>query len=153
MWTLLAWAGGRVERRLALLPQGNSPKCPHGSFSFWENPHAQSCHSIQGRVCPLSHSPPLQLDQGMSVSGPHTTQLSTLPSRHPQSLCVYHFVLIPFPATLSSQVSLGAAQALFGRGGSHELGSLPGVLRQAQRERAWGFSHPGPCTGPRDLLV
>ena len=38
----------------------------------------------------LSHSPPLQLDQGLSRSGPHTAQLSTLPSWHPQSPCVYH---------------------------------------------------------------
>ena len=28
----------------------------------------------------LSHSPPLQLDRGLSVSGPNTAQLSTLPS-------------------------------------------------------------------------
>ena len=31
----------------------------------------------------LSHSPPLQLDQGLSRSGPHTAQLSTLPSLAP----------------------------------------------------------------------
>ena len=67
----------------------------------------------------LSHSPPLQLARGPSRSGPHMAQLSTLPRQHPQSLCVYHFVLIPLPATSSYQVSLGAAQALFGRGGSH----------------------------------
>ena len=67
----------------------------------------------------LSHSPPLQLDLGLSGSGPHMTQLSTLPSWCPQSPWIYHFVLIPLPATSSNQVSLSAAQALFGRGGSY----------------------------------
>ena len=66
----------------------------------------------------LSHSPPHHLDWGLSGSGPHTTQLSTLPFWCPQSPCVYHFVLIPLPATSSNQVSLSAAQASFGRGGS-----------------------------------
>ena len=66
----------------------------------------------------FSHSPPLQLDKGLSGSGPHMAQLSALPSWRQQSLWVYHFVLIPLPATLSNQVSLGAAQTLFGRGGS-----------------------------------
>ena len=69
-------------------------------------------------------SPPFQLDPGLSRSGPSRTQLSALPSRHPQSPwctqppCVYHFVLIPLPVTSSNQVSPGAAQTLFGRGGS-----------------------------------
>ena len=63
----------------------------------------------------LSHSPPLTLDQGLSRPGLNTAQLSTLPNQHPW---VYHFVLIPLPVTSSNQVSLGAAQALFGRGGS-----------------------------------
>ena len=66
----------------------------------------------------LSLSPPLQLDWGLSGSGPHMAQLSTFPSLHPWSLWVYHFILIPLPVTSSNQVSLGAAQALFGRGGS-----------------------------------
>ena len=66
----------------------------------------------------LSHSPPLQLDQGLSRSGSHSAQLSALPSPCPQSLWVYHFVLIPLPATSSNQVSLSAAQALFGMGKS-----------------------------------
>ena len=65
----------------------------------------------------LSHSPPLQVDQGLSESGPVKVQLSTLPSPHTQSLGVYHFILIPLPGTSSNQVSLGAAQTLFGRGG------------------------------------
>ena len=66
----------------------------------------------------LSHSPPLQLVQGLSGSGSHRTQLSTLPSQYPWSLWVYHFVLTTLPETSSNQVSLGAAQALFGRRGS-----------------------------------
>ena len=46
--------GCRVQRRLELLLQGNSPKCPRGSFSFLENSPAQSRCSIQGRACPLT---------------------------------------------------------------------------------------------------
>ena len=101
----------------------------------------------------LSLSPPLQLGQGLSGSGSHRAQLSTLPSQCPQSPCVYHFVLIPLPVTSSSQVSLGAAQAWFVRGGSRSPSSLPGVLRQAWWVRAWGCSGSGPCAGPRDLYV
>ena len=67
----------------------------------------------------ISHSPPLELDQGLSRSVSHMAQLSTFPRQCPQSPWVYHFVLIPFPATSSNQVSLSVAQALFGRGGSY----------------------------------
>ena len=66
----------------------------------------------------LSHSPPFWLDWGLSGSGPHTAQLSIVPSQCPRSPCVYHFVLIPLPVTSSNQVSLGAAQALSRKGGS-----------------------------------
>ena len=41
--------GGQVERRLELLLQESSPKCPRVSFSFWENHPAQSCHSLRTR--------------------------------------------------------------------------------------------------------
>ena len=108
--------------------------------------------SIQGIACPLTQ-PTSPARPGLSGSGPHMAQLSTLPSQHTQSPWVYHFVLIPLPATSSNQVSLGAAQALFGRGGICQPGSLPGVLRQAQWVQAWGCSHPGPRAGPRDLFV
>ena len=109
--------GGRVDRRLELLLQGNSPKCPRGSFSFWEK---SSCSLLclppykEGPV--LSHSPPLQLGQGLSGSGSHAAQLSTLLGQHPWSPWVFHFVLIPLPVTLSNQVSHSVVQALFGRG-------------------------------------
>ena len=109
---------GQVERKLELLLQENSPKCPRGSFSFWKNPPAQSCHSIQGRAYPLTQlTSPAR--PGIVWSGPHMAQLSILPSWPPQSPWVYHFILIPLPVTSSNQVCLGAAQALFGRGGSH----------------------------------
>ena len=62
-------------------------------------------------------SPPLQLDLGLSDSGSHRAQLSTLPRQENSSPWVYHFVLIPLPVTLSNQISLSAAQALFGRVG------------------------------------
>ena len=114
--------GGRVERRLELLMQGNSPKCPRGSFSFWEK---SSCSILWLPPCKeglvLSHSPPLQLVRGLSGSGSHVAQLSTLLSQRPRlwSPWVYHFVLIPLIATSGNQVSHSVAQALFVRGGGH----------------------------------
>ena len=76
-------ACGVVERSLELLLQGNSPKCPQGSFSFWEHPHAQSCGFLHRRsTCPLTHpTSPARLGLSRSVS--HMAQLSTLPSRRP----------------------------------------------------------------------
>ena len=58
----------------------------------------------------LSHSPPLQLDEELSGSGPITTKLSTLPIWCIGSLWVYYFIFIPLPVTSSNQVSLGTAQ-------------------------------------------
>ena len=101
---------------------GEFPKLPLVSlffhFFFLRN---SSCsilllHTRKGLS---SHSPPLQLDWGLSGSGPLTAQFSILPSWHTWSLWVYHFILIPLPATSSNQVSLGAAQTFFGREGSH----------------------------------
>ena len=118
MHTLPELASGWVESRLELLLQGNSPKCPRGSFSFWEK---SSCSILwlppykEGPV--LSHSPPLQVGQGLSGSGSHAAQLSTLLGQHPWSPWVFHFVLIPLPATSGNQVSHSVAQALFGSGG------------------------------------
>ena len=95
-----------------MLLQENSPKCPRGLFLFEKILLLNSASPYkEGPV--LSHSLPLQLDWGLSGSGPHMAQLSTLPSWGPQSLWVYHFFLIPLPTTSSNQVSLGAAQALF----------------------------------------
>ena len=58
----------------------------------------------------LSPSPPLWLDRGLSGSGPHMAQLSTLPSWHPQSPCVYHtssfFPSLRLQATRSLSVLL-----------------------------------------------
>ena len=108
------WEGGEETGAAAA---GKFPKVPPNIFLFEKilllNPAAPY---KEGPV--LSHSPPLHLDPGLSRSGPNTARLSTLPRRHPQSLWVYHFVLIPLPVTSSNQVCLGAAQALFGRGGS-----------------------------------
>ena len=65
----------------------------------------------------LSHTPPLQLGRRLSGSGSHMAQLSTLLSQRPWSPWVYHFLLIPLPATSGNQVSHSVAQPLFGRGG------------------------------------
>ena len=107
--------GSRVERRLEMLLQGCSPKCPPGSFSFWENPPAQSYGSLlQGRACPLAQpTSPARLGT-VRVRDQHSPTLNS-----PWPVPMLHLVLIPLPATSSNQVSLGAAQALFGRGGSH----------------------------------
>ena len=75
----------------------------------------------------LSRSPPFQLDWGLSGSGPYMAQLSTLPSLLSQSPCVYHFILIPLPGTLSNQISLGAAQTWFGRGVLWQAWGPPGL--------------------------
>ena len=110
--------GGGAERRLELLLQGKSPKSFSGVFFFLGK---SSCSILwlppykEGPV--LSHSPSLQLSWGLSRSGLHMGELSTLPSQHPQSLWVYHFVPIPLPVTSSNQVSHSVARALFGRGG------------------------------------
>ena len=90
----------------------------------------------------LSHSPPLQLDRGLCGSGSHMAQLSILSCQRPRSLWVYHFILIPLPATSSNQVSLCAARTLFGRGVSSQLSSVPGVLQQAQGARGLGLQLP-----------
>ena len=71
--------GGGMERRLELLLQGNSPKCPRGSFSFWEKSSCSILWLPLYKEGPdLSHSPPLQLGRGLSGSGSHAAQLSTL---------------------------------------------------------------------------
>ena len=80
--TLPVPAGGQVERRLELLLQGNSPKCPKGLFLLGK---ILLLPPYKERPV-LSHSPPLQLDQGLSRSGSHTAQLSTLPSYPPPGL-------------------------------------------------------------------
>ena len=96
---------------------GEFPKVPPRVFFFlgkilllnpWLPPYKE------GPV--LSHSPPLQLGQGLSRSGFHTAQLSTLLSQPSRSPWVFLFVLIPLPATSGNQVSHSVAQALFGRG-------------------------------------
>ena len=133
---------------------GNSPKCPRGSFSFGVK---SSCSMLwlplykEGPV--LSHSPPLQLGRGLSRSGSHAAQLSTLLGQRPWSPWVFHFILIPLPETLGNLISHSVAQALFGRGGCFLPSSLPGVLQQAPHGQAWGCSLPGPHVGPRDLFV
>ena len=87
--------GGGVERRLELLLQGNSPKCPRGSFSFWEK---SSCsilwHPPYKEGPDLSHSPLLQLGQGLSGSGLHTSL--TFNSPRPAPAVSLGFPLRPY---------------------------------------------------------
>ena len=113
------WQGGEKARAAAA---GEFPKLPQNvsffSLFLFEKILLLSPAAPYKEGPFLSHSPPLQLDLGLSGSGPGTAQLSTLPSWHPQSPWVYPFLLIPLPATSSNQISLGDAQTLFGRGGS-----------------------------------
>ena len=123
-----------MERNLELLLQGNSPKCPRGSFSFWEK---SSCWilwlPLYKEGPDLSHNPPLQLCRGLSGSGSHVAQLSTLLGQCLLSPCVFHFVLIPLPATSGNQVSHSVARpCLAGEGAlnpalSQESCSRPGT--------------------------
>ena len=127
---------------------------PEGLFLFEKilllNP---ATPSLQGRACPLTQPTSLARPRTVWVRAPHGPTLNSPQLAPTVSLCLPHFILLPLPATSSNQVSLGTAQALFGRRGNHQLGSLPGVLRQAWWVRAWGCSRPGPHSGPRDLFV
>ena len=76
---------------------GKFPSAPKGLFHFEKilllNPATSSY--MEGPV--LSHSPPLQLDWGLSGSGLHTAQFSTLPGWCPWCLWVYHTLsLFPY---------------------------------------------------------
>ena len=132
-----------MERRLELLLQGNSPKCPRGSFSFWEKSSCSLLWPSPYKEGPdLSHSPPLQLGRGLSGSGSHAAHLSTLLGQRLWSPWVFLFVLIPLPVTSGNWVSHSIAQALFGSRGVHQPGSLPGVLRQAPHRAGLGLQPP-----------
>ena len=115
---------------------GEFPKVPRRVFFFFEkiillNPAAPY---KEGPV--LSHSPPLQLDQELSRSGPHMAQFSTLPSQCTRSPWVYHFVLIPLPATSSNQISGCCSNLVWqGRGPSTRL---------SPRSPAAGLAGSGP---------
>ena len=65
--------------------RGIPQHAPKGIFLFGKilllNP---ATPSIQGRACPLAQ-PTCPARPGLSKTEPHTTQLSTLPSRHPWS--------------------------------------------------------------------
>ena len=70
----------------------------------------------EGRV--LSQCPPLQLDWGtVWVSAQHGPPLNS-PQMEPTVSVDLPLRPYPLPATSSNQVSLSAAQTLFGRGGS-----------------------------------
>ena len=105
--------GGEDTRAAAA---GEFPKMPLRVFFFFLG--KSSCSILppykEGPV--LLHSSPLWLDQGLSVSGYNTAQLSTLPSRRPRSSpCVYHtlslFPSLPAQATRFLSVLLKPCSA------------------------------------------
>ena len=114
--------GGGLERRLELLLQENSPNCPQVSlyfhFFFLRNSSCSILRSIQGRAHPLT------MTTSPARLGDCPGQGPTQPNSHSPQLV--HMVSVGLPLRLywppcnsSNQVSLGAAQIFFGRGGSH----------------------------------
>ena len=94
------WPGGEETGGIA---SGEFPKVSPRVFFFWGKSSCSILHLPPYKEGPvLSHSPPLQLDWGLSGSASHTAQLSTLPSQRLQSPWVYHFILIPLPVTSSN---------------------------------------------------
>ena len=109
------WPGGGQTGAVAAR---EFPKVPQRVFFFLGQ---SSCsilwHPLYKEGPDLSHSPPLQLGRGLSGSGSHAAQLSTLLSQRLLSPWVFHFLLIPLPATSGNWVSHSVAQALLqGRG-------------------------------------
>ena len=99
----------------------------------------------------LSHSPPLQLGQGLSGSGLHAAPLST---PQPVPVVSLGFPLHPYsPPCDFRQPGLShccSGLVWQGRGPFTWLSPRSPVAGPAQ---AWGCSRPGPHTGPRDLFV
>ena len=67
--------------------------------------------------------------------------------------CVCHFVLIPLPGTLSNQAfPVLLKSCLAGVGATDTALSQEPCCRPSGCQ-TWGCSHPGPCTGLKDLIV
>ena len=113
--------------------QGNSPKWPRGSFSFSENPPAESCHSIQGRACPLTQPTFLARLGTVWVRAPHGP---TLNCPQPVPTVSLRLPLCPYspPCDFKQSCLSGCCSNLVWQG----------------REPC---SRSGPCAGARDLFV
>ena len=146
--------GGGVERRLELLLQGNSLKCPRGSFSFWENilllnPVAPS---VQGKACPLA--------QPTSPARPGVVRVRipggpTFNSPQPVPEVSLGFPLHPYsPPCDFRQPGLSQCCSGLVWQGREALTQLsPRSHAAGPHRRAWGCSCPSPRIGPRDLFV
>ena len=96
-WFVLLWCIPLWECRVARWKgdwscccRGIPQSAPWGSLSFWENPPAQSCQSIQGRACPLTQpTSPARLGT-VQVKAPHGPTLN-FPQPAPMiyGLCVF----------------------------------------------------------------
>ena len=95
------WPGGDEAGMAAAI----AAECPFFSLFFLRNSSCSILPAPYKEGPALSHSPPLQLDWGLSRSGHVSAQPSTLRSRCTRSPWVYHFVLIPLPVTPRHQVS------------------------------------------------
>ena len=94
--------------------RGIPQSAPEIFFLFGKNPPAGSCGSLLRRKGLTFTQPTLQLGCGLSGSGFQVAPLSTLLSQFLRSPWVFHFGLIPLPATLGNQACHSVAQALFG---------------------------------------
>ena len=128
--------GSQVERRLELLLQENSPKCPRGSFSFSENPPAQSCRSIQGRACLLTQpTTPTRLGT-VQVRAPHGPALNSpqpAPTFSVGAHCPCVFATSSLFPSLTKQPGLSrCCSNLVWQGREPLTNFLPRVLQQAR---------------------
>ena len=146
-------SGCWVERRLKLMLQQNSPKCPQGSFFGGAgNLPAQSCGSLCTRKCLSSHTAHFSSYSrdcpGQGRTGPNS-QLSPSSAHGLGGFTTSSlFPSLRIQATRSLMVL--CRPCLSGEGAinlalSQESCSRPG-------SQAWGCSRPGPRAGPRDLL-
>ena len=96
------------------IPQSSS----EGLFLFGKILLLKSCCSIQGRACPLTQPTSPASPGTVWVRALHGPTLNSPHPTHTVSVGLPDFILIPLPVTSNNQVSLGAAQTLFVRGGS-----------------------------------
>ena len=111
--------------------------------------HSRDC-------CVRVHCGSTLLSPGMtrlpSFSGNDPANVHSLSGCTPP-LHVCHFIFIP-PATSKHQVHPGAAQtSLFGTEESLTCLSSQNPAADPGGHQTWGCSRPGPCTGPRDIIV
>ena len=141
--------------------QENSPNCPRVSlFFFFKSLFLFKKFLLLNPATPYKEGPvllnsaPLQLGPGLSGSGPHMAQLSTLPSRHPPVSVGLSLHPYSPPCHFKQPGVSPCCSSLVWQGREPLTGSLPGVLRQGwQQAPGLGLQLPWSRAGPRDLIV